>query len=101
LLSLHDALPIALEGATDGITVNAMCPGYVDTPLVQNQLEDVAKTRNVSKDQVFEEVFNPLIPQHRLLQVEEIADYAVFLASDKAKGVTGQAVVLDGGYVAQ
>src|SRR5699024_1348352 len=72
----------ALEGATDGITVNAMCPGYVDTPLVQNQLEDVAKTRNVSKDQVFEEVFNPLIPQHRLLQVEEIADYAVFLASD-------------------
>lgn len=91
----------ALEGATDGITVNAMCPGYVDTPLVQNQLEDVAKTRNVSKDQVFEEVFNPLIPQHRLLQVEEIADYAVFLASDKAKGVTGQAVVLDGGYVAQ
>src|SRR5699024_838880 len=91
----------ALEGAADGITVNAMCPGYVDTPLVQNQLDDVAKTRNVSKDQVFEEVFNPLIRQHRLLQVEEIADYAVFLASDKAKGVTGQAVVLDGGYVAQ
>jgi len=80
-----------------------MCPGYVvDIPLVQNQLEDVAKKgNNISKNQVFEEVFNPHIPQHRLLQVEDINDYAVFLPSDKAKGVTGRAVVLDGGYVAQ
>ncbi|MBM7647065.1 3-hydroxybutyrate dehydrogenase [Scopulibacillus daqui] len=91
----------ALEGASHGITVNAMCPGYVDTPLVQNQLEDVANTRNVPVEQVFEEVFNPLIPQQRLLDVKEIADYVVFLASDKGKGVTGQAVVLDGGYLAQ
>ncbi|MFC7394704.1 3-hydroxybutyrate dehydrogenase [Scopulibacillus cellulosilyticus] len=91
----------ALEGAAHGITVNAMCPGYVDTPLVQNQLKDVANTRNVPTEQVFEEVFNPLIPQHRLLDVKEIADYVVFLASDKGKGVTGQAVALDGGYLAQ
>lgn len=91
----------ALEGATSGITVNAMCPGYVDTPLVQQQLDDLAKTRNVAKDRVLEEVIYPLVPQHRLLQVKEVADYAIFLASDQAKGITGQATVIDGGYVAQ
>jgi 3-hydroxybutyrate dehydrogenase len=91
----------ALEGAGHGITVNALCPGYVDTPLVQNQLKDLAKTRNVPLERVMEEVLYPLVPQRRLLSVHEIADYAVFLASDKAKGVTGQAVVIDGGYTAQ
>lgn len=91
----------ALEGAAHGITVNALCPGYVDTPLVQNQLKDLAKTRNVSVENVIAEVFYPLIPQKRLLSVTEIADYAVFLASDKARGVTGQAVILDGGYTVQ
>ncbi|MFL6562219.1 MAG: 3-hydroxybutyrate dehydrogenase, partial [Bacillus sp. (in: firmicutes)] len=91
----------ALEGAADGITVNALCPGYVDTPLVRNQLGDLAKTRNVSLDSVIEEVLFPLVPQRRLLSVTEIADYAVFLASDKGRGVTGQAVILDGGYTAQ
>ncbi|WP_102693270.1 3-hydroxybutyrate dehydrogenase [Rummeliibacillus pycnus] len=91
----------ALEGAEHGITVNALCPGYVDTPLVQNQLNDLAKTRNVSVDKVVEEVFFSLVPQKRLLDVSEIADYAVFLASEKARGVTGQAVILDGGYTAQ
>lgn len=91
----------ALEGAEYGITVNALCPGYIDTPLVQNQLQDIAETRGISIEKVFEEVIYPLVPQKRLLAVQEIADYAVFLASDKAKGVTGQAVVMDGGYTAQ
>ncbi|MGM0874978.1 MAG: 3-hydroxybutyrate dehydrogenase [Bacillota bacterium] len=91
----------ALEGAEYGITVNALCPGYVDTPLVRNQLQDLAKTRNVSLENVLEEVLYPLIPQKRLLTVKEIADYAIFLASEKAKGVTGQAVVMDGGYTVQ
>jgi 3-hydroxybutyrate dehydrogenase len=91
----------ALEGATHGITVNALCPGYVDTPLVQNQLEDLARTRDVSLERVIEDVIFPLVPQKRLLSVSEIADYAVFLASDKARGVTGQAVVLDAGYTVQ
>ena len=50
---------------------------------------------------MLEEVLYPLIPQKRLISVQEIADYCIFLASDKAKGVTGQAVVLDGGYTAQ
>lgn len=91
----------ALEGAADGITVNAICPGYVDTPLVQNQLADLATTRNVPLEKVMEEVIYPLVPQKRLLSVQEVADYAVFLASKKAQGVTGQAVVIDGGYTAQ
>lgn len=91
----------ALEGAEHGITVNAMCPGYVDTPLVRNQMDDLAKTRNVPIEKVFEEVLYPLIPQKRLLAVKEVSDYTMFLASDKASGITGQAVVLDGGYTAQ
>ncbi|AXI10200.1 3-hydroxybutyrate dehydrogenase [Oceanobacillus sp. 143] len=91
----------ALEGADHGITVNAICPGYVDTPLVRGQFADLAKTRNVPLEKVLEEVLYPLVPQKRLLDVQEIADYALFLASDKAKGVTGQAVLIDGGYTAQ
>ncbi|MFJ7928946.1 3-hydroxybutyrate dehydrogenase [Peribacillus sp. NPDC096448] len=91
----------ALESASFGITVNALCPGYVDTPLVRGQLEDLAKTRQVPLESVLEEVIYPLVPQNRLLDVSEIADYAIFLASDKARGITGQAAVLDGGYTAQ
>lgn len=91
----------ALEAADDGITVNAICPGYVDTPLVRGQFDDLAKTRGSSVNKVLEEVLYPLIPQKRLISVQEIADYCLFLASEKAKGVTGQAVVLDGGYTAQ
>jgi 3-hydroxybutyrate dehydrogenase len=91
----------ALEGAAHGITVNALCPGYVDTPLVRNQLESLSQTRNVPLSKVLEEVIYPLVPQQRLLDVQEIADYALFLASTKAGGVTGQAVVVDGGYTAQ
>ncbi|WP_064091797.1 3-hydroxybutyrate dehydrogenase [Rossellomorea aquimaris] len=91
----------ALEGAEHGITVNALCPGYVDTPLVRNQLKDISSTRGVPLEKVLEDVIYPLVPQKRLLSVEEIADYTMFLSSDKAKGVTGQAVVLDGGYTAQ
>jgi len=91
----------ALEGAEHGITVNALCPGYVDTPLVRNQMNDLARTRNVPLERVLEEVIYPLVPQRRLLDVQEIADYAVFLASAKGRSITGQAVVIDGGYVAQ
>jgi len=91
----------ALEAADSGITVNAICPGYVDTPLVRGQFEDLAETRDISVDKVLDEVLYPLIPQKRLLDVQEIADYALFLASNQAKGVTGQAVVLDAGYTAQ
>ena len=91
----------ALEGAPHGITVNALCPGYVDTPLVRNQLGDLARTRGVPLERVLEEVIYPLVPMRRLLTTREIADYAVFLVSEKAAGITGTAAVIDGGYVAQ
>lgn len=91
----------ALEGAAHGITVNALCPGYVDTPLVKNQLGDLARTRGVPTDRVLEDVIYPLVPIRRLLTTQEIAAYAVFLAGEQAGGVTGQAVVIDGGYTAQ
>jgi 3-hydroxybutyrate dehydrogenase len=91
----------ALEAAPYGITVNAICPGYVDTPLVRNQLTDLAKTRKIPLEKVLEEVIYPLVPQKRLLSVDEIANYVIFLASEGARGVTGQAVVMDGGYTVQ
>lgn len=91
----------ALEAAEHGITVNAVCPGYVDTPLVRNQLADLAKTRNVELEKVLEDVIYPLVPQKRLLSVNEISEYTMFLCGEGARGVTGQAVVLDGGYTVQ
>ncbi|BDG07904.1 3-hydroxybutyrate dehydrogenase [Anaeromyxobacter paludicola] len=91
----------ALEGAPHGITANALCPGYVDTPLVRNQLADLARTRGVPLEKVLEEVIYPLVPQRRLLDVEEVARYALFLAADGSGGITGQPVVIDGGYTAQ
>lgn len=91
----------ALETAVDGITVNAICPGYADTPLVRNQFQELANTRNIPLESVLEEVIYPLVPQKRLLDVKEIADLALYLASEGARGMTGQAVVLDGGYTVQ
>ncbi|WP_313799453.1 3-hydroxybutyrate dehydrogenase [Cytobacillus sp.] len=91
----------ALETAEDGITVNAICPGYIDTPLVRNQLNDLAAMRHVPIEKALEEVIFPLVPQKRLLTVEEVADYVIFLSGETARGVTGQAIVIDGGYTVQ
>lgn len=91
----------ALEGAEHGITVNAIAPGYVDTPLVRGQMADLAATRNVAIEDVLDEVLYPLIPQKRLLDVSEVAHAALFLASEQAKGMTGQTMIIDGGYIAQ
>jgi 3-hydroxybutyrate dehydrogenase len=91
----------ALEGAPHGITVNALCPGYVDTPLVRNQLSDLARTRGVALERVLEEVIYPLVPQRRLLTVEEIGAAVVYLTSELAGGLTGVPFVVDGGYTAQ
>lgn len=90
----------ALEAAEYGICVNAICPGYVDTPLVRNQLGMLAQTRGIPEQKVLEEVIYPLVPQKRLLEVEEIASAVSFLASEETKGMTGQTLVLDGGYTA-
>jgi 3-hydroxybutyrate dehydrogenase len=91
----------ALEGAAHGITANALCPGYVDTPLVRNQLGDLARTRGVVLEKVLEEVIYPLVPQRRLLSVEEVGAAVIYLTSELAGGLTGVPFVVDGGYTAQ
>lgn len=91
----------ALECATQGITANAICPGYIDTPLVRGQMQDLAKTRGISVEQVLDEVLYPLIPQKKLIDVNDITTLALFLSSVGAKHITGQSLVIDGGYTAQ
>ena len=91
----------ALETATDGITVNAVCPGYVDTDLVQNQLTEIADMQGITTEEVLARVIFPLVPQKRLLHPDEVANLVAFLSGEKAAGITGQAVVIDGGYTAQ
>ena len=73
----------ALELARHGITVNALCPGYVDTPMVRGQLRELASVRGVPEFRVLEEVIYPLVPQRRLLEAREVADYAAFLCSER------------------
>ncbi|PAF49942.1 3-hydroxybutyrate dehydrogenase [Helicobacter sp. 12S02232-10] len=92
---------VALEGATYGITANAICPGYVDTPLVRGQMADLAKTRGVSVEKVLDEVLFPLIPQKTLIDINDIAELALFVASEHAKNITGQSMIIDGGYTVQ
>jgi 3-hydroxybutyrate dehydrogenase len=89
----------ALETATDGITVNAVCPGLVDTPLVRNQLADLAALHGLAQADVIERFFLPLVPQQRLLDPGEIAAMACYLASDAARGITGQAINVSAGWI--
>ena len=77
----------ALEGAEDGITVNAVCPGYVDTPLVRGQLEDLAKSREVALERVLEEVIYPLVPQKRLSQCRKLQITHCFSQAIRQKGL--------------
>jgi len=88
---------VALEVAENGITVNSIAPGVVDTPLLRNQLEDIATQNKVEKSAVLEKVIYPSIPQKRMIQPEEIADVAFYLASKSAQSITGHALVIDGG----
>jgi 3-hydroxybutyrate dehydrogenase len=90
----------ALETATDGITVNAICPGVVDTPLIENQLADLAALHGLATEaEALERVFLPLIPQRRLLDPHEIATMARYLASEEARGITGQAINVSAGWI--
>jgi 3-hydroxybutyrate dehydrogenase len=90
----------ALEGAEFGITCNAICPGYVWTPLVEKQIEDQAKAHNISRDDVIRDVLLKQQPNKRFATVEEIGALTVFLASDAAQSITGTALPVDGGWTA-
>ncbi|HEY3365117.1 MAG TPA: 3-hydroxybutyrate dehydrogenase [Symbiobacteriaceae bacterium] len=90
----------AVETATAGITANAICPGFVDTPLVRNQVPDLMRSFGVKTEaEALEIAVYSKTPQRRLLDTAEIGALAVYLASDAAKGMTGQAINLDGGMV--
>jgi 3-hydroxybutyrate dehydrogenase len=89
----------ALETATDGITVNAICPGLVDTPLIQNQLDDLAAMHGLAREDALAQVYLSSIPQKRMLDPQEIAVMARYLASDEARGITGQAINVSAGFI--
>jgi len=91
---------VALEGAEHGITCNAICPGYVWTPLVENQIEDTAKARGISRDEVIRDVLLAAQPNKRFATVEEIGALTVFLCGPGGQSITGTALPVDGGWTA-
>ena len=90
----------ALEIAEEGITCNAICPGYVNTPLVEAQIDRQAKAHGISRHQVIRDVLLAQQPNQRFATVEEIGALTVFLASDTAASITGTALPVDGGWTA-
>ena len=91
----------ALEGAAFGVRVNAICPGYVKTPLVENQIADTAKARNLSEEAVIRDVILAAQPTRQFVRTEDIAALSVFLISDAAAQINGAALPIDGGWTAQ
>jgi 3-hydroxybutyrate dehydrogenase len=90
----------ALEAAEEGITCNAICPGYVYTPLVEAQIDGQAMAHGISRDQVIRDVLLEQQPNKRFATVEEIGALAAFLASEAAASITGIALPVDGGWTA-
>jgi 3-hydroxybutyrate dehydrogenase len=91
---------VALETAEDKITCNAICPGYVLTPLVEVQIEAQAKFHGIPRDQVIRDVLLAQQPNKRFVTVEEVGALATFLAGDAAASITGAALPVDGGWTA-
>jgi 3-hydroxybutyrate dehydrogenase len=91
---------VALEVAQNGITSNAICPGYVKTPLVENQIKDTAKARGISEDEVVKNVMLAAQWTKKFVTVEQLAGTALFLCSDAAENITGTHIAVDGGWTA-
>jgi 3-hydroxybutyrate dehydrogenase len=92
---------VALETAEDGITCNAICPGYVHTPLVEAQIDAQAKAHGIAREAVIRDVLLARQPNKRFASVDELGALAVFLSSDAAASITGIALPVDGGWTAQ
>jgi 3-hydroxybutyrate dehydrogenase len=91
---------VALEAAEHGVTCNAICPGYVWTPLVEKQIDDQARAHNIGRDQVISDVLLHEQPTRKFVRTEEIAALSVFLCGDQAASITGTALPVDGGWTA-
>lgn len=92
---------VALETAEHGITVNAICPGYVLTPLVEKQIPETAKARGLTEEQVVRDVLLHAQPTRQFVTTEEIGALAVFLCTRAARSITGAAIPIEGGWTAQ
>ena len=92
---------VALEVAEHGITVNAICPGYVLTPLVQEQIPETAKARGLTEEQVVNDVLLHAQPTRKFVTTEQIGGLAVFLCTEAGASITGTALPIDGGWTAQ
>jgi len=92
---------VALEVAQQGITCNAICPGYVKTPLVEGQIADQAKARGISEEAVVRDVLLAAQPNKKFVGLDEISALTAFLVSDAASSITGTAISIDGGWTAQ
>jgi 3-hydroxybutyrate dehydrogenase len=92
---------VALEVAEQGITVNAICPGYVLTPLVEKQIPDTAKARGISEEAVKRDVLLAAQPTKKFVGVEQVAALVAFLCSPQAAAITGAVLPIDGGWTAQ
>ncbi|ORY63271.1 3-hydroxybutyrate dehydrogenase [Pseudomassariella vexata] len=91
---------VALEMARDGITVNAISPGYVWTPLVENQIPDTMEVRGMTREQVVDELLVARHPTRELVKPEQVAALALFLCREEARQVTGSNYSMDGGWTA-
>jgi 3-hydroxybutyrate dehydrogenase len=91
---------VALEVAESGITVNAVCPGYVLTPLVEKQIPDTAKARGISREAVIRDVLLAAQPTKKFVAVEEVAALTAFLCSQDAASITGAVLPVEGGWTA-
>jgi 3-hydroxybutyrate dehydrogenase len=92
---------VALEAAPFGVTVNAICPAYVRTAIVDKQIADQARMLNIAEDEVIEKVMLAPAAIKRLIEPTEVAEFALYLASDKASFITGAAHMLDLGWTAR
>lgn len=95
------AKTIALETGDVNITINNLCPAYVKTPLVEAQISAQAKENNMTEAEVVEKIFLQPMPKKAFIEIEELASSASFLMADTAKNITGQNIVLDGGWTAR